>query len=55
MGAKIIKHMSNKKKQLAIESAVILLRETIKQRSGKFHLSPTFAQLIITEYNKHLG
>ena len=47
----IIKHISNKKKQLAIESAVILLTETITQRSGKFQLSQTLAQLIITEHN----
>ena len=48
--------MPNKKKRLAIESAVILQTETIIQRSGKFNLSPTLAQLIITEHNiyKHL-
>ena len=36
-GAKITKHMHNKNKRLAIESAVFLLTETITQRSGKFH------------------
>ena len=50
-GAKIIKHMPNKKKRSAIESAVILLTETIIERSEKFQLSPTLAQLIITEHN----
>ena len=39
------------KNLLAKESVVILLRETIVQRSGKFQLSPTFTRLIITEYN----
>ena len=48
--------MPNKKKRLAIESEVILLTETIKQRSGKFQLSQTLAQLIIIDHNinKHL-
>ena len=48
--------MPNKKKQLVIELAVILLTETIIQRSGKFNLSSTLTQLIITEHNinKHL-
>ena len=50
-GGKIIKHIPNTKKRLAIESAVIFLTETIKQRSGKFQLSPTLAQLIIIEHN----
>ena len=46
-----MKHMPNMKKQLAIKSAVILLTETIKQRSGKFELSPTLVQLIIRKHN----
>ena len=46
-----MEHMPNKKKRLVIESAVILLTETIKQRSGKFQHSPTLAQLIIIEHN----
>ena len=49
--AKIIKHIPYKKKRLAIEFAVILLNERIVQRSGKFKLSPTLAQFIITEHN----
>ena len=54
--AKIIKHMPNKKKRLAIESVVVLLTGTIIQISGKVHSSPTLTQLIIAEYNinKHL-
>ena len=43
--------MPNKKKRLAIESAVILLTETIKQSSGKFQLSSILAQLITMEHN----
>ena len=43
--------MPNIKKWLATELAVILPIETIKLRSGKFQLSPTLAQLIITEHN----
>ena len=48
--------MPNKKKQLAIDSAVILLSETLLQRYGNVQLSPTLALLIITEHyiNKHL-
>ena len=42
--------MPNKKKQLAIESTLILLTETMIQISGKFQLSPTLAQLIIAEH-----
>ena len=42
--------MPNKKKRLAIESAVILLTE-IKQRSGKFQLSSIMIQLVIMEHN----
>ena len=50
-GENIIKPTPNKKKRLAIESAVILPTETIKQRAGTFQLSPTLAQLIIIEHN----
>ena len=48
--------MPNKKKQFVIESVVIPQTKTIIQRSGTFQLSPTLAQLIITEHNinKHL-
>ena len=49
--------MPNKNKRLSIELLFILLSETIIQRSGKFHLSPTLAQIDpITEHNinKHL-
>ena len=49
-GAKTIRHIPDKKKRLAIESVVILFTETIKQRSGKFQLSPTLAQLIIMKH-----
>ena len=43
--------MTNKKKRFAIESAVILLPETIIQRSEKFQSFSTLAQLIIQEHN----
>ena len=43
--------MPNEMKRLAIESTVILLIETIKQRAGKFQLSSTRIQLIAMERN----